>query len=114
MTDLIDMKRKKETKKEKETKNLASPCMDSPEYPYGLSISLDNEGLEKLGMTTLPKVGAKLTIEALGVVTSVSSNESQQGEPNRRVEIQLQKLGVEKGSASVKDAIDDGIEDAKD
>lgn len=89
---LSDMKvTKKERKDKAET---CSPCMDEQTYPYGLTIRLDNASLEKLGMDSLPKVGAKMKVMAMGVITSVSSHESKNRD-DRNVEIQIQQLGVE-------------------
>lgn len=53
---------------------------DAPEYPYGLSLSLDEESLAKLGMTQPPAVGTKFQITANITVRSASSYQSQDGE----------------------------------
>ncbi len=50
--------------------------------------------LEKLGIKSLPKVGAKMSVQAMGVVTSVSAHESKNRD-DRNVEIQIQQLAVE-------------------
>lgn len=87
-----DMKLSKAEKKE------SSPVSCSeykgPDYPYGLCLRLDNATLEKLGIDSLPKVGATMQIMAMGVVTSVSSHESE-NQDSRNVEIQIHELGVE-------------------
>lgn len=72
------------------------PCAagDAPKYPYGLTLRLDNSSLDKLGMNALPKVGAQVSVQANGVITSVSQNESEK-HSNRSVEIQIQELGVD-------------------
>jgi hypothetical protein len=88
---LRDMKLSKAQKKE--TMPMAVSA-DSPEYPYGLRITLDSAALDKLGMSKMPKVGAKMSLEAVGVITSVSQHESKDHD-SRSVEIQLQELGVE-------------------
>ena len=88
---MADMKMSKTEKKG------SMPCsVDSqPDYHYGLRLSLDSAALEKLGMTTLPKVGAKVMVSAIGVVTSVSQHESKNND-SRNVEIQLQELAVDR------------------
>lgn len=88
---MVDMKLSKTEKKD------TMPCSvdNAPNYPYGCRLSLDSAALEKLGITSLPKVGAKLMIEALGVVTSVSQHESKDND-SRHVEIQLQEMSVER------------------
>lgn len=87
---LTDMKMSKAEKKE------SSPCAvdNQPEYAYGLRLNLDNAALEKLGFDSLPKVGTKMMVHAMGVVVEVSQHESKNHE-SRRVEIQIQRLGVE-------------------
>lgn len=52
-----------------------SPCL--PKYPYGLCIYLDDETLEKLGLTQLPRVGSTMTLTAQVRVTGTRSNETQ-------------------------------------
>lgn len=86
---MTDMRLSKADKKE------TSPCIasDSPSYPYGLCLRLDSAALEKLGIKALPKVGAKVSVQGLGVITAVSSHESK-NQDNRNVEIQLQELGL--------------------
>lgn len=51
----------------------------APEYPYGLSICLDEEALKKLGMKDLPDVGGRMRLEALVTVCSKSQYENQGG-----------------------------------
>jgi hypothetical protein len=83
----------KMTKAEKKENSLAKPY-EAPNYPYGLRLRLESDQLEKLGLESLPKVGAKMVIEATGVVTSVSQNESKDYN-SRCVEIQIESLAVE-------------------
>lgn len=92
MPKLVDLKLSKADKKE----TAPTPCgkYEGPDYPYGTTLRLDNTLLEKLGIKTLPKVGAEMNISAMGVVTSVSSHESQNRD-DRNVEIQIQKLGLD-------------------
>ena len=46
---LVNMKMSAE-----ETKEYSGVEMEAPQYPYGLSIDLDDGALEKLGITALP------------------------------------------------------------
>jgi hypothetical protein len=89
---LRDMKLSKAQKKE--TMPMAVSADGGPDYPYGLRITLDSAALDKLGISKLPKVGAKMSLQAVGVITSVSQHESKDHD-SRSVEIQLQELGVE-------------------
>lgn len=83
---MINMKMTKE--ETKEYTDDPSPA-DAPEYPYGLSIDLDDGSMEKLGITELPKVGDEMTITAKVVVTSTSSYDTQGGDPEKRVCLQI-------------------------
>jgi hypothetical protein len=89
----VKMADMKMTKSEK--KDTIPSVADTPNYPYGLCLRLDNASLEKLGITTLPKVGAKVMVTGMGVITSVSSHESKSND-SRNVEIQLQELAVDR------------------
>lgn len=88
---LQDMKLTKSQQKETMPQAVAA---DAPSYPYGLTLRLDSASLDKLDISKLPKVGAKVTVQAIGVVTSVSQHESKNND-SRNVEIQLQEMGVE-------------------
>lgn len=89
---MADLKMTKAQKKE------MAPAVgaDSQEYPYGLCLRLDSGSLDKLGMSKLPKVGTKVMVHAMGVITSVSQHENKNND-SRNVEIQLQEMGVESG-----------------
>jgi hypothetical protein len=87
----------------------------SPQYPYGLQISLRHHDLAKLGVGQLPKVGSKVHIHGHGVVTQVSHEERQSGPPNRHVQIQLHKMGMEQGGGepgSAREAVDNALDSA--
>lgn len=59
-----------------------------PIYPYGLSLSLGNEEIAKLGLGDTIEVGDMLELEILCKVTCVSKNQSTSGE-NKRIELQI-------------------------
>lgn len=65
-----------------------------PEYPWGLRVNLDNDALEKLGLTTLPKVGTAMVLHANVEVYSVSEHEAQEGGPHRSLELQITELAL--------------------
>lgn len=52
-----------------------------PEYPYGLTICIDDDTLSKLGIdpANLPKIGAVFSIEAKAEVCSTSQYANQGG-----------------------------------
>lgn len=75
-----------------------SPTADnSPRYPYGLRLDLSSESLEKLGMKAMPKVGAKLMLEAEVEVQSVSIGDSVDGGKNRSLSIQVTEMALGTG-----------------
>ena len=63
------------SKAEAQEESGATP--ELPRYPYGLSIYLDDETLEKLGMTEMPKVGTVLQLTAQVTVTGTSTRATQ-------------------------------------
>jgi hypothetical protein len=83
-------------------KKYAEPSVvggDRPLYPWGLTVTLDREALEALGLVdNLPKVGSTMKLEARVDVVSVSENESTDGK-NCSVSLQITELGL----APVKD-----------
>lgn len=89
---MTDMKMSKSQKK-----RMFGPAVvgqsSAPDYPWGLSITLDSAALKKLGVDELPDAGEVCMIHAHGKVTSVSESASEKG-GERRVEIQLTKLSL--------------------
>lgn len=87
---LVDLKMSKQDMADE-----ASPT--APEnrnpYPYGVCLTLDTDELAKLGIKELPSVGDECHVEAVGEVTSVSEQDSGNGE-QRSVRIQLQMMEV--------------------
>lgn len=68
---------------------------DRPMYPWGMTIRLDTEALEKMGLADkLPEVGKGMKLEALVDVVSVSESDTQGGGKNCNVELQITDLGL--------------------
>lgn len=88
---MVNMKMSREEAKEY---TLGAEVDDSPKYPYGLRLDLNDDSLEKLGITALPKVGTEMTITAKVVVTSVSAYDSQGGEPEQNVCLQITDMEI--------------------
>lgn len=77
----------------KEKAEMSTPSL--PRYPYGLSLSLCQDELEKLDIDKADiGVGDMLHLHCLAKVTSVSSNETEDGE-NCRVELQVTHIAAE-------------------
>jgi len=85
--DLIDVAyTAKERKEEKAEMNVSSKA---PEYPWGLSLTLNEETLAKLGMEKLPRVGEELYVWAVAKVTSVAMRSDQHDDEDRSVSLQI-------------------------
>lgn len=78
----------------KEAKDRQTLVAESPEFPYGLQIHLENESIEKLDMKDLPKVGDEMVILGKVKVTSVSAHDSQDGGEQRSVGLQITDMGL--------------------
>lgn len=72
---------------------------DAPVYPWGLSLTLDNEALEKLGTGQLPDVGGTVVVIARAKVTGVSSNEYEGGGKHRSVSLQITDMALDPDDA---------------
>lgn len=93
--ELKSMKLSKKEQKEEKAEMLAGPERSS--YPYGLCLHLDADELEKLGLGDLPKLGAKLKLEAVVEVNSTSQNSGIYGE-HKSVDLQIVEMGLEPGA----------------
>lgn len=68
---------------------------NAPEYPYGLSICLDDACLEKLDVDVESlSIGETYHLFVMAKVTSISSNENLNG-PKNRVELQITHMSAE-------------------
>ena len=74
----------------------ATPVDSQSLYPYGLCINLKEESLSKLGIETLPEVGTKMKVTAEVIVVSVRSEQEQDGDMERSVELQITDMEISK------------------
>lgn len=91
MTRFVDMART--AKEMTESTSPIGSFMNSPLYDYGLTLCFSNETLEKLHLNDDVEVGDMLDIRAMAKVTSVSKNDTGDGE-KCRVELQLTHIGL--------------------
>lgn len=77
-----------------ERKHESMLCESNNQYPYGLSLYLDNDTIEKLRMGWSPDIGTKLTLTAIVEVTSVSQNATQEGS-ERNIGLQITDMGLD-------------------
>ena len=89
---LVNMALSKEEAREMRPSTLAEP--ELPMYAYGLRLELDDDALEKLGITELPKVGDELMITAKVCVVSTSTSERQGGDEESRICLQITDLAI--------------------
>jgi len=81
----------------KESKAEVEPTeFKGPEFPFGLSVRLQEEEIQKLGMTDLPEVGSEWALLAVVKVESVRSSEQADGKKSRSIEYQITRMGFEK------------------
>lgn len=109
---LVDMKFTKEDKKERDKEMKECMSMGDGEYPYGLTLTLDNAQLKKLGIKTLPKVGSVINIESRATVISAreSSREGRKGD--RSIELQFREIGIDNDDETAEDAVKSALKDA--
>jgi len=78
-----------------ETREYTEPTpAEAPKYPWGLCINLDDDQLEKLGLTALPAVGTEIHIVAKGTVESVSSQDRQGGDAESNMSVQITDMAI--------------------
>lgn len=84
-----------------EAKEQTEPSVsDAPQYPWGLRLSLDDDALEKLGITTMPAVGTKMQLSATVEVCSTSAYSTQEGESEASVSLQITAMELSSGKTS--------------
>jgi major coat protein len=113
---IVSMKRTKAEKTAREKEMDGGPSWGADDYHHGLRVSLDHEGMNKIGMKETPKPGDEYHIEAHGRVVS-ARDESREGQknPDRNVEILLHRMGAEpKGDADDGKSLKDDVRDAAD
>ena len=86
---MTDMKRSNAEKKAVETNVMEK----GPEYPYGLKVHLDHEGMKKCGIDEMPEVGGEVHMRAKAHVVSARSEKRDGGE-ERHLELQITHLGI--------------------
>ena len=77
---MIDLALTAKEAKEEKVEMTASP--KAGDYPYGLTLNIESEVLDKLGLKSLPNVGDEVYFTAMAKVTRVSSNATDDGEDN--------------------------------
>ena len=90
-TKLVSLKGSK-----RETVSAAPMMSDAPDYPYGLTLTLEEETIQKLGLEDDDlEVGYEMLLVAKVRVTSSSSHDSEENGVRRCVCLQLTDACVE-------------------
>lgn len=83
----------------------SSLMTDGPAYPWGLSITLDQDVLDKLDMSIDNfKVGATMALIAKVEVTACSSEERQGSDARQSVGLQITHVCIEEGAGKATSA----------
>lgn len=93
------------TPAEAKSETMLGEASELPEYPYGLTICLDDDVLAKLGIdpSSLPKVGTVFTIEARAEVCSTSQYQNQDG-ADSSLSLQITDMSLSQGDAAPRDS----------
>jgi len=112
---LVDMKRTKAEQKARSAR-FDGPMDSDGDYDHGLHVSLDHDGMNKIGMKETPKAGDEYRIEGHGRVISTSDHSrAGQTAPDRRVTILIHRMGAEpKSKADDGKSVKDDVRDAAD
>lgn len=92
---MVELKSMKMTADER--KEYAQPTVatgDAPEYPWGLRLDLDDDALDKLGLTGIPEVGKVLLLTARVEVVR-RSEEERPDELHRSLGLQITDMALE-------------------
>lgn len=100
MAKLVDMKRPKPKKYDRDSSVPVEVVMDYEQYPYGLRLSLGNEDVQKIpGLKDLD-IKEPVSITARGSVISVNLDKSQDrkgdSKESLRIEIQIEQIAIAK------------------
>lgn len=75
-------------KEYKKTMEFVECCISEQDYPYGLSISLEEPSIQKLVINDLPEIGQKFLLKSIVEVTSISNNKNKDYS-NRCIRLQI-------------------------
>lgn len=102
-SNLVDMAFTKAELKERKSE-CAIGCDGNPNpYPWGLSLRLERESLEKLGMANLPPVGTEVHFVAKAKVTSVEQSAREGNDEFRCVALQVTHMQLMAAAPAAKE-----------
>lgn len=100
---LVDMSLSPAESKEAMGTMLCGPSEPKgPEYPYGLSLSLEKVSLDKLGIAERPAIGTEFTLVAKVKVTGSSESETEyeggDKHESKSVSLQVTEMALDSGA----------------
>lgn len=93
-TKLKSMKRTAADKRKDQGQH-AEICAIAPDYPYGLTVHMDKDELDKLGLGKLPDVGTVIPMQILVKVTRVSQSAVEGRDEQTSVDFQITDMAVD-------------------
>lgn len=97
--DLIDVKRTKADKKAERERWEGDSTEGMEDYPYGLTVHIDDETMEKLGLAGADfDTGQPVMLVSEAIITEDRIN-TINGKTRRSMSIQLRKLAISQGDA---------------
>jgi hypothetical protein len=91
MTSLINMENTPQ-----EAQQMVNPtASDAPKYPWGLSICLNDDSLDKLGVKTLPAVGTEVTIVAKATVAATRESATEGDGSQASMDLQITDMQID-------------------
>ena len=88
---MIDLKLSK--KKKKELNGEVPTVSFDQEYPWGTSLTFEDEQLKKLNLSKV-EAGDSISLSAIGKIVNISVYEKDKEKGRKSVEIQLQKIEI--------------------
>lgn len=80
--------------KESEKETVEAQELEKPKYPWGTSMCLEQDVIEKLGFKDLPEVGEEFIITAKVHVTGVGKRETKD-EEYKNINLQMTEMSLE-------------------
>lgn len=90
----MEMKSMKMGKADAEKMLPTSSKIDTPAYPYGLQLELNDSVMKKLGMKELPEAGETLMLHAKITVSRSSQTDTKDGGKQQSVSLQITDMCI--------------------
>ena len=88
-----------------EAKEMIGEASTQPQYPYGLSIYIDDAAMAKLGITTMPGLGTKMMMTAQVEVCAASMYQRQGADDESNLTLQITDMALDAPGPSIEDRL---------